>query len=328
VDELSHKYREYETNKGELGDKIKGMNALIDRILKEIRSQEVEVGKWNDQISELVSDIEKMELGNAELRSRMQTICENFRDRYGTSLELVDQDAAAALAESLGLATGNLDLKKMQENREVIRKEISALGQVNLLAIEEYEEVKKRFEYLTVQKEDLEKARDDIHLVMGKTMDRSKQLFVESFEKIERNFNGIFRRLFNGGKTDLFLINQDNVFEAGVEIMASPPGKSLKRRSLLSGGEKGLTAIALLFAIFMEKPSPFCLLDEVDHDLDEENVIRFIKLLKEFTESTQFIIITHNRRTIEFADVIYGVTMEEAGVSKVVSLDLVEHSVE
>jgi chromosome segregation protein len=151
---------------------------------------------------------------------------------------------------------------------------------------------------------------------------------MSSFEKINQNFNGIFRRLFSGGRTDLFLTEEANIFESGVDVMACPPGKTLKRRTLLSGGEKSLTAIALLFAVFMVKPSPFCMLDEVDHDLDEENIVRFLKLLKEFTDTTQFIIITHNRRTIEFADVIYGITAEEAGVSKVVSLDLVEEAIE
>ncbi|MCK5568650.1 MAG: AAA family ATPase, partial [Spirochaetes bacterium] len=189
-------------------------------------------------------------------------------------------------------------------------------------------EVKKRYEYLTAQREDLSKAKDDINVIVAKTVKTSKDLFMESFEKINNNFTGIFRRLFNGGKTDLFLTNDSNIFNSGVEIMACPPGKTLKRRSLLSGGEKSLTAIALLFAVFMVKASPFCMLDEVDHDLDEENILRFIKLLKEFTDTTQFVIITHNRRTIEFADVIYGITNEEAGVAKVVSLDLVGHAVE
>ncbi|MCK4923784.1 MAG: AAA family ATPase, partial [Spirochaetes bacterium] len=156
----------------------------------------------------------------------------------------------------------------------------------------------------------------------------SKDLFMESFDNVRNNFNSIFRRLFNGGKIDLYLTNEANIFDTGVEILAYPPGKSPKRRSLLSGGEKSLTAIALLFSIFMEKPSPFCMLDEVDHDLDEENVVRFLKLLKEFTDTTQFIIITHNRRTIEFADVMYGVTSEQLGVSKVVSLELMEQAVE
>jgi chromosome segregation protein len=153
-------------------------------------------------------------------------------------------------------------------------------------------------------------------------------MFVQTLETVGQNFSGIFRRLFNGGRTSLYLTDSSNIFESGVEIMACPPGKSLKKRSLLSGGEKGLTAIALLFAIFMVRPSPFCMLDEVDHDLDEENIVRFLKLLKEFADTTQFVIITHNRRTIEFADVIYGVTAEEPGVSKLVSLDMKELGVE
>ena len=328
VDRLTDRNRQLEKGKGELGQKTKGMNALIDQILEQIRKSEAEVSKKNAEQSKLGDQIDKDELTNAELKSKMQIISENFKDRYGVSLELLDSHHITTLAERYGRHIEQLDLKKANELRERTKKEIAELGQVNLIAIEEFEEVKKRFEYLTSQKSDLEKAKEDIHVVLEKTMDHSKELFMWSFEKIKQNFNGIFRRLFNGGKTDLFLINEKNIFESGVEIIACPPGKSLKRRSLLSGGEKGLTAIALLFAIFMEKPSPFSLLDEVDHDLDEENVLRFIKLLKEFTETTQFIIITHNRRTIEFADVIYGITMEEAGISKVVSLDLVEHAIE
>ncbi len=329
---LALKYRELEEHKIELNKKTKGLNALIDRILDEIQHTESEVNRIKMQIDERAGNIEKIELNNVELTSRIETISENFKDRYGTSLELLDSNTVNALVDKLELQlefqTDHFNIKSISERRDGVKKEISALGQVNLIAIEEFNEVKKRYEYLITQKEDLEKAKEDINLVMSKTVTYSKELFMESFEKIGRNFNGIFRRLFNGGKTDLYLINEDNIFESGVEIMACPPGKSLRRRSLLSGGEKGLTAIALLFAIFMVKPSPFCMLDEVDHDLDEENVLRFIKLLKEFTETTQFIIITHNRRTIEFADIIYGITMEEAGVSKVVSLDLVEQAIE
>jgi len=325
---LALKYRELEEHKIELNKKTKGLNALIDKILDEIQHTESEVNRIKIQIDELSGNIEKIELNNVELTSRIETISENFKDRFGTSLELLDSDTVNTLVDKLELQTDRFNIKSISERRDGVKKEINALGQVNLIAIEEFNEVKKRYEYLITQKEDLEKAKEDINVVMLKTVTYSKELFMESFEKIGRNFNGIFRRLFNGGKTDLYLINEDNIFESGVEIMACPPGKSLRRRSLLSGGEKGLTAIALLFAIFMVRPSPFCMLDEVDHDLDEENVLRFIKLLKEFTETTQFIIITHNRRTIEFADIIYGITMEEAGVSKVVSLDLVEQAIE
>jgi chromosome segregation protein len=267
------------------------------------------------QIDALSEAIERFELTNAETNSRIRTIIEDFKDRYSVSLEIfVPRERA--------------DIRSLGERREKIKGEIAALGQVNLLAIEEWGEVKKRYEYLMTQKGDLERAREDINLAVDKTIRTTTEMFMRTFESVGQNFNGIFRRLFNGGRTSLTLTDSTNIFESGVEIMACPPGKSLKKRSLLSGGEKGLTAIALLFATFMVKPSPFCMLDEVDHDLDEENVVRFLKLLKEFTDTTQFIIITHNRRTIEFADVIYGVTAEEPGVSKLVSLDLKGAAVE
>jgi chromosome segregation protein len=304
-----------ENTKTALADKMKGHNSLIKKIIDTIQKSESELNRKRNQLDNIVKSIEGLELNNAELKSRVDTIIENFRDRYSITLELFKPEK-------------EIDIKRINEERERIKTELSSIGQGNLIAIEEFKEVKKRYEYLTEQKKDLEKAREDINVIVAKTVSISKELFLDTFEKIKANFNGLFRRLFNGGRTDLYLTDDSNIFEAGVDIFACPPGKSLKRKSLLSGGEKSLTAIALLFAVFMVKASPFCMLDEVDHDLDEENLIRFLRLLKEFTDTTQFIIITHNRRTIEFADVLYGITSEEAGVSKVVSLDLMEQAVE
>jgi chromosome segregation protein len=315
IDQLNRERGDAEKERSRLTEATKKQNELIDKILRAIQRNEVEVEKRSAKARGMVKSIESHEIRKAELTSKIETIKESFKERYGKSLELFTPDR-------------EVDLKEISVKRTEIRNEIAALGQVNPMAIEEFNEVRKRYDYLTAQRTDLEKAKEDLNLIVSKTLTTSKELFMESFEKVRHNFNNIFRRLFNGGRTDLFLTNEANIFDTGVEILAYPPGKSPKRRSLLSGGEKSLTAIALLFAIFMVKPSPFCMLDEVDHDLDEENVIRFLKLLKEFTDTTQFIIITHNRRTIEFADVIYGVTAEQLGVSKVVSLDLMEQAVE
>lgn len=315
IDRLNEERTEIERAKSRLTQTTKEQNSLIDNILKTIRRNESDIEKKARKVQGLSKSVESMEIRNAELSSKIETIIESFKERYSQSLELFKPE-------------GEVDLKSINEKRVQIRNEIAALGQVNPMAIEEFEEVHKRYEYLKAQRADLVRAKEDLNLIVSKTLKTSKELFMESFEKVRSNFNSIFRRLFSGGKTDLYLTNEANIFDTGVEILAYPPGKSPKRRSLLSGGEMSLTAIALLFSIFMVKPSPFCMLDEVDHDLDEENVIRFLKLLKEFTETTQFIIITHNRRTIEFADVIYGVTTEQLGVSKVVSLELMEQAVE
>ena len=315
IDQLHRERNDAEEERSRLTETTKEQNSLIDKILRTIQRNEVEVEKKRTKARGLAKSIESQEIRRAELTSKIETIKESFKERYSRSLELFKPEK-------------EIELREINEKRIETRNAIAALGQVNPMAIEEFEEVRKRYDYLTSQRSDLEKAKEDLNLIVSKTLATSKELFMESFDKIRHNFNSIFRRLFNGGKTDLFLTNEANIFDTGVEILAYPPGKSPKRRSLLSGGEKSLTAIALLFAIFMVKPSPFCMLDEVDHDLDEENVIRFLKLLKEFTDTTQFVIITHNRRTIEFADVIYGVTAEQVGVSKVVSLDLVEQAVE
>ncbi len=315
LNSLESQYNCIEDEKLKFGEETKNNNLLIEKIVEDIQKNESITGEKRNHIEKIVKSREALELNNAELLSKIETIIENFNESYAVSLELFRPHK-------------KIGLQDIKNKREKVKEEIRSLGQVNLIAIEEFNEVKKRYDYLMAQKDDLEKAKDDVNRLISDTVKSAKELFMVSFEKVKRNFNSIFRRLFNGGETDLYLTDDRDIFSSGVEIIACPPGKSLKRRSLLSGGEKGLTAVALLFAIFMVRPSPFCMLDEVDHDLDEENILRFIKLLKEFTDTTQFIIITHNRRTLEFADVLYGITTEQVGVSKIVSLDLVEHVIE
>jgi chromosome segregation protein len=304
-----------EEAKRKLGEATKGNNLKIEKMVEKIQKMESQVARYRDQQEKIEKSIEQVELNNAELSSRIETMVETFNENFGVSLELFRPKDI-------------IDIQEIKRNREAVKERIGSLGQVNLIAIEEFKEVSKRYEYLAAQRDDLIAAKKDVTDLISDTIQSSNDMFRSCFGKIQQNFQGIFRRLFNGGKTQLYLTDDSDLFNSGVEIMACPPGKTLRRRSLLSGGEKGLTAVALLFAIFMVRPSPFCILDEVDHDLDEENILRFIKLLKEFTDTTQFVIITHNRRTIEFADVIYGITTEQVGVSKVVSLDLVENAIE
>jgi len=201
-----------------------------------------------------------------------------------------------------------------------LKREIQSLGPINNLAIEEYKGLQKRYEYYTDQKRDIEKARDDIYSVIEDINRTSIEMFTKTYIDIRRNFSEIFKQLFEGGQATLELTDPENVLESGIEIMVRPPGKKPKSIDLLSGGERALVAVALLFATYMEKPSPFCFLDEIDAPLDEQNIGRFIKMLREFTLQTQFVIVSHNKKTMSTGESIYGVTMEEPGVSKVVSL--------
>ncbi|HUX52079.1 MAG TPA: AAA family ATPase, partial [Spirochaetia bacterium] len=176
--------------------------------------------------------------------------------------------------------------------------------------------------FLTTQLEDLRKAREDLVRVTNQIRTESAELFLDTYEKIKKNFHTMFRRLFGGGRAELKLIEGEDVLESGIEILVQPPGKKLENIALLSGGERSLTAVGLLFATYMVKPSPFCLLDEIDAALDENNVNRFVNMLAEFGTSSQFIVITHNKKTVAGAKSLLGVTMEESGVSKVIALRL------
>ena len=203
-----------------------------------------------------------------------------------------------------------------------IKKEIDRLGVVNLGSIEEYEEVKERFDFMTKQVEDLNKAKNDLLKIIKDMEANMKVKFLESFETIKKNFNEVFQILFNGGKAELLIEDEKDILNSGIEIKAQPPGKKFQSLSLLSGGERSLTAVALLFSILEIKPAPFCILDEIDAALDESNIDRYTNYLTKFSNETQFIMITHRKRTMEIADMIYGVTMEEEGSSKTISIEL------
>ncbi len=207
-----------------------------------------------------------------------------------------------------------------------LSQKVEALGTVNLLAIEEYEELKKRHDFLLAQQKDLEEAREQLLETIRKINRTTKGLFEETFGNIQKTFQEYYQTLFRGGHAKLVLLDELNPLESGIDIVVRPPGKKLQNISLLSGGEKALTAAALLFALFKIKPSPFCVLDEVDAPLDEANIDRFLSVLRTFLDSTQFIIVTHNRKTIGMGDSLYGVTMEEPGISKLVSVKISQPS--
>jgi chromosome segregation protein len=268
--------------------------------------------KRMEELGATQSQLENLQVSVAETGAEIRNLYENFRDRYSDELSeheprmLEITETAAQLRQKLG--------RLRDRERE--------LGPVNLAAPEEYAEIKQRFDFLSDQLKDLSDARADLDRVTQEIQSESSQLFTEAYEKIKRSFHVVFRRLFGGGRAELKLTEPDNVLESGVEIYAQPPGKKLENIALLSGGERSLTAVALLFATYMVRPSPFCLLDEIDAALDESNVGRFTNMLMEFGDSSQFIVITHNKKTVACAGTLLGVTMEENGVSKVVSIRL------
>ena len=223
------------------------------------------------------------------------------------------QNAETPLPQrSLRYTTARERLRSLQEK-------LRGLGPVNLLAVQDYEERRQRLSFLTGQRKDLDDARQQLLEAIEKINRTASELFLKTFEEVSEHFRRVFVSLFEGGEAALMLTGDDPL-EAEIEIMARPRGKKPQSISLLSGGEKALTAIALLFAIYLVKPSPFCILDEVDAPLDDANVERFVRLLRDFSKNTQFIVVTHNKKTMEVADCLYGVTMQEPGVSKIVSV--------
>jgi len=264
-----------------------------------------------EQLQEQVHQFE-MHLNENQLRS------ENLTQRVQEELEL-------DLAENFkNYQHQQIDWDAVSAEIEELKGKIERLGNINLDAITEQEELEQRAAYLNEQLRDLSRAQRQLEQLIAKINRESEILFRENFEAIRANFGDLFRKLFGGGRAEIVLEDPEDILECGIEIIARPPGKQLQSISLLSGGEKTLTAVALLMAIFKSKPSPFCLLDEVDAALDEANIERFSLVVQEFLSDSQFVIVTHSRRTMSMADVIYGITMQERGVSKKVSVRFAE----
>jgi chromosome segregation protein len=290
------------------------------------------------QREELLKELNEVELALADVRSqteRLQSVCEERYQKRAIALNeatFIDLERIPIFQAELDAAWDTLSEtqreQRLSEHLESIRQKVNRYGEVNLTAIQEYDEVQKRYDFLSEQKTDLEKSIKILEDAILKIDESTKTRFNETFEAVDKKFREIFPILFNGGKAQLMLTNPDNLLESGVDILVQPPGKRLQSISLLSGGEKALTAVSLVLSIFARKPSPFCLLDEVDAPLDDANVSRFNTVVRKMAEKTQFIVITHNKKTMEIAEALYGVTMERAGISKMASvrLNIVGHA--
>lgn len=297
--QIEYNINKYTEEKGTWSDKNKVLTEKIQTI--------------DNDLNDLKDSLHKIEVRKARLELQNDNLIKKIWEKY--ELSYID-----ALNHKSDIEDYNNASKRIRS----LDKEIKRLGEVNLSSIKEYEEVNERYSFLNSQKEDLIKAQESLNKVIKELESTMNKQFIKSFQEINENFSVIFNQLFNGGKAKLILEEKENVLESNIDIIAQPPGKKLQNLSLLSGGEKALTAIALLFSILRTKPTPFCILDEIEAALDDVNIFRFAEFLREFSKNSQFIVITHRKGTMEIIDYLYGITMQEYGVSKVVSVKLSE----
>ncbi len=328
IEQLTHATAEAEgqlstlqTNAATLAEKLELLKRQRTDKVKELTILESDLAAKRELMDEIRDQRSKLEVNNAEHRMRRQNMVDRLVSEWGITLEEAMKTPAPEQEEGPPAETAPDYEKVISE----VRTKIEAMGPVNLIAIEEYQELEERYAFLTSQQQDLVNAKDQLMEMIKKINLTTSELFSVTFAKINENFQVMYERLFNGGSAKLVMVTEDDVLESGIDIIARPPGKRLQSVSLLSGGERTMTAVALLFSIYMIKPSPFCLLDELDAALDESNIGRFVNVLSDFLKQSQFIVITHNRRTIAAANVIYGVTMQESGISRTVSMKFTEY---
>ena len=316
------------------------VNAQAAELLSRKQTQEAEVTSRDESLREQRRRLTHMQGSRGTLDVELaqknmatQNLRERIQQRYHLSLDDIRSECITITyadegpakvevltAEEMATLGVGTDWIAVAKQVETLQTRLDEIGPVNLVAIEEYEETEQRHQFLSTQYDDLVSAKAQLLEVINRINTQTKEMFTQTFNQIRDNFRLMFTEVFDGGKADLILTDENDVLESGIEIVARPPGKQLQTISLLSGGEQTMTAVALLFSIYQVKPSPFCVLDELDAPLDESNINRFIRVLQRFLNRSQFIIITHNKRTIGMADVLYGVTMQEHGVSKIVSV--------
>jgi chromosome segregation protein len=306
--------------------------------LTEVNDLESELRARRKALSDLHEKRGKEEVRQTQVQLRIESLAEHVMRRYQVDLREFAPDRYAftktlrAQLKQRGKSEGETTTEdatdfKEAELREVIdqlTRQLDAMGPVNLDAVHEYDELEERHTFLETQNADLTNSRRELLDVIARINQTTEKLFAETFAQVRINFREMFAELFGGGRADLMLLDENDALNCGIDIIAKPPGKQLQSVSLLSGGERTMTAVALLFAIYMVRPSPFCILDEMDAPLDESNINRFIRVLDRFVAQSQFVIITHNKRTIAKADILYGVTMEERGISRLVGMRLTE----
>ncbi len=317
--------------------------------LEAINSDENALRAVRDRLSELQEKRGTHSVRQTQMQLQIEHLAEHVMERYRVDLRQFEPDPPAhekvlqaqlkraERIESVATVADRGDASRVEkeprpataateEDRQKViadlARQLENMGPVNLEAVQEYDELEERYRFLETQNTDLTNSRRELLDVIARINSTTQELFAETFAQVRVNFREMFAELFGGGRADLQLMDESDALNCGIEIIAKPPGKQLQSISLLSGGERTMTAVALLFAIYMVRPSPFCVLDEMDAPLDESNINRFIKVLERFVSQSQFIIITHNKRTIAKADILYGVTMEERGVSKLVGMKM------
>ena len=306
IEEAKKSFGDMGTAINELVDKENACEKRISEIQKEVREKSTDKEKFSSALAAAEEKRTATERENEKLRLSLS-------DKYELTVS-----SARELAQKLD------DLGEARKELQELRRQISALGSINFEAIEEYEQVKSEFDALSVQLRDVEKSKDELQKLINNLTENIKARFLTSFNDINEKFSVIFKEVFGGGEAHLELIDPENVLESGIEIFAAPPGKLIKNLISLSGGEQTMVAITIYFAILLHRPTPFCMLDEVDAALDEINVVKYVTYLKRFCTNTQLMIITHRRGTIEGCDVLYGVFMQEKGVSRLIHQELID----
>ena len=298
-------------SKNKLEIELERLQEEKEKINQNLQEEETILGQKKGELSRIQTDLTQEKIDSNRLSLELNQINEKLTEEFNLSL-----DEALKTVSQAPVDTSEDYVRDIEK----LKHRIETMGPVNLAAPEEYERLDERYKFLKSQEDDLIKSSEDLRKVISKIDGTTRANFKKTFTSVRNNFQKVFTQLFEGGEADLVLTNEADLLETGVDIVAQPPGKKLQNISLLSGGEKALCSVALLFALFMVKPSPFCVLDEIDAPLDDANLQRFTMLLKEFVNKAQFIIITHNKKTMEMSDVLYGITMEEFGISKLISV--------
>ena len=324
----SKEIEEKETQIAELKETIENSGELFTEIQKEIEKFKQERDELNQRHKSFLQKREDLSKHMSELDKevfRLESQKTGYEEASEKQMNYMWEEYELTYNRALELRSQNLtDLSKMRKRIQELKSEIKGLGSVNVNAIEDFKNLSERYEFLKGQHDDLIEAEATLLQIIEELDDAMRKQFSEQFAKISKEFDSVFKELFGGGKGTLELMEDEDILEAGIRVIAQPPGKKLQNMMQLSGGEKALTAIALLFAIQNLKPSPFCLLDEIEAALDDNNVVRFARYLHKLTENTQFIVITHRRGTMTAADRLYGITMQEKGISTLVSVSLLE----